>query len=241
MISSEIIKELAVKHQTTELNVVREYFQHLFLYYFYIQKPSSKVLFKGGTALRVIYASPRFSEDLDFSTEIKSISTLEDLVLEALSEMEREGLSGKIRESKATSGGYLSIIYFEFGNRKITIQIEVSLRNKGIKGETVTIASDFIPPYTLEQLLQEDLVDEKIKALFSRQKPRDFYDLYFMLRANLIPTQKKSLMTKTLKILQNTKIPFAKELKVFLPQSHWAVIKTFKESLEREIHRNFSF
>lgn len=34
---------------------------------FYQEKEAEAILFKGGTALRLIYQSPRFSEDLDFS------------------------------------------------------------------------------------------------------------------------------------------------------------------------------
>lgn len=69
MISSDFVKRLATQTQTTELNILREYLQHLFLSYFYKRKDSEKVLFKGGTALKFIYGSPRFSEDLDFSAK----------------------------------------------------------------------------------------------------------------------------------------------------------------------------
>lgn len=239
MITKETVKNLAVKNQTTELNIVREYFQHLFLTYFYRQKSATKIFFKGGTALRIIYRSPRFSEDLDFSSVIKSVSVFEDLVIAALLEMEREGVRGEIQESKKTSGGYLAVIHFEYESRPVAVQLEISFRKKGISGEAVTIANDFIPPYALIQLFQKQLVEEKIQALLSRQKPRDFYDLYFLLRANLITPAEKSFMAEALAALKKTKISFAKELKIFLPQSHWLVIRNFPESLEREIRRHF--
>ncbi|MDI6689725.1 MAG: nucleotidyl transferase AbiEii/AbiGii toxin family protein [Actinomycetota bacterium] len=65
MITKDAIKRFATKAQTSDLNVAREYCQHLFLSYFYQQKGSEKLLFKDGTALKIIYGSPRFSEDLD--------------------------------------------------------------------------------------------------------------------------------------------------------------------------------
>lgn len=238
MITREAIKKLAVKYQTTELNIIREYFQHLFLSYFYNQKLSAKIFFKGGTALRIIYRSPRFSEDLNFSSEIKNISVLEDLVLAVLSETEREGTQAEIKESKKTSGGYLSIIHFDFENRPVAVQLEISFRNKAIKGEMITIVNDFIPPYMILQLSQRQLVEEKIQALLTRQKPRDFYDLYFMLRANLILAKEKAFLAETLAVLEKTRISFARELKFFLPQSQWSVIRNFQESLEREIKRH---
>jgi predicted nucleotidyltransferase component of viral defense system len=38
-----------------------------FLSYLYKQPDSEKLLFKGGTALKFIFRSPRYSEDLDFT------------------------------------------------------------------------------------------------------------------------------------------------------------------------------
>lgn len=73
MIADHVLKSLATKFQTTELNVRREYCQHLFLSYFYQQPLTDHIYFKGGTALRTLYNSPRFSEDLDFSASITDI------------------------------------------------------------------------------------------------------------------------------------------------------------------------
>ena len=68
MLSKEVFKNLARKYQTSEFpNIIREYFQHIFLSELYKLPGAEKMLFKGGTALRIIYGSPRFSEDLDFS------------------------------------------------------------------------------------------------------------------------------------------------------------------------------
>lgn len=61
MISEEEIQRLASKYQTSEGNIRREYFQHLFLSYFYQQPKAADIFFKGGTALRLLYQSPRFS------------------------------------------------------------------------------------------------------------------------------------------------------------------------------------
>ena len=75
------------------------------------------------------------------------------------------------------------------------IILEVSLRKKnGVKGETVLIAGDFVPSYTIAILLQKMLVDEKLAAVLSRAKPRDYFDIYFLLRKGLVAVkQKKNL------------------------------------------------
>ncbi len=107
MISGEAIKRLAVSWQTAELNVAREYAQHLFLSGFYRQSGTQRVMFKGGTALRIVYGSPRFSEDLDFSGFGVGVKDIEDWVTNASEGIERAGISISIEESKKTSGGYL--------------------------------------------------------------------------------------------------------------------------------------
>lgn len=239
MISEEAIKKLVNKHQTTQLNIRREYIQHLFLYYFYRQKEAEEIYFKGGTALRIIYHSPRFSSDLDFSSIIEDIKKVEKAIISTLIEIEREGIKTEIIESKKTTGGYLSIIEFQLSPKdRVLIQIEISFRKGKIKEEVITVVSDFVPPYIIFSLSSEQLVKEKLKALLTRGKPRDFYDLYFILRANLLPVKEKRILVEIIKILIKKETNFERELKEFLPKSHWPTIKNFKSILVKEIRKS---
>lgn len=239
MIAQEQIKKLAIKYQTTQLNTEREYFQHLFLSYFYQQPQAKNIYFKGGTALRIIYSSPRFSEDLDFSAKKIKIKDVEQTLVNSLDEIEKENIDVVIKEAKTTSRGYLAHVVFEAnGIRPILIEIEISLRQTKTTGEVISINNDFMPPYTIFTLSLQHLVDEKIQALLFRKKPRDFYDLYFILRSNLLTASKKGILSKALKTLRKTKINFEKELKLFLPKTHWALIRDFKNILEQEIQRS---
>jgi len=238
MIADEAIRSVAAKLQTTDLNVRREYFQHLFLSYFYQQPLANKVYFKGGTALRILYNSPRFSEDLDFSSSVSDVHAIEEAMLETLVTVSRENISPDLEESKTTAGGYLAILSFRTeGHGAVSIQIEMSLREGEKAGEAITVASDFVPAYTLVALACEQLVGEKIQALLSRRKARDFYDLYFILRASLLPAQKKDILPLVMETLKRSDLDFEKELKEFLPKSHWAIIRGFPGPLEREIER----
>lgn len=237
MISNDALRDLAHKYQTTELNVRREYIQHLFLSYFYQQPPTDKIYFKGGTALRMLYDSPRFSEDLDFSSSVTSIHPIEQAVFDTLAEIERENIRPELQESKRTSGGYLAIMTFQLQADTVSLQLDISLREGRKRGEPITVVSSYIPAFTVIALVREQLVEEKVKALLTRQKARDFYDLYFILRANLLPAKEKKVLAQVLKTLQQSPINFEKELKEFLPKSHWALIRTFRNTLERELER----
>jgi predicted nucleotidyltransferase component of viral defense system len=237
MITTDSIKTLSTKYQTAELNVWREYMQHLFLSYFYQQPQAKEIYFKGGTALRIVYGSPRFSEDLDFGSTLHDVNEIETAMLHTLEEVKREGISSKILESKKTSGGYLALIEFELGQVTTTLRFEASFREKHLESDTDTVASDFIPPYLIHVLAQEQLVGGKIAALLDRKKPRDFYDLYYLLQKGFVSVQQKGLLGQVLPLVQSTKIDFTRELKEFLPVSHWAIIKDFKAVLERAIKR----
>lgn len=238
MISEEEIQKLANKHQTYELNVRREYFQHLFLSYFYQQPKAADIFFKGGTALRLLYQSPRFSEDLDFNCSLIDYKEIENLLEETLNQIKKENIKFDLKEAKQTSGGFLAIISFEAFEQPIDIQLEISLREGEKKGEVMGVTdNDYVPPYNIIAVTQEQLVDEKMAALLSRKKPRDFYDLYFILRARMLPPEKKSILPQALKALKESDINFEGELKRFLPKTHWAIIRDFKETLEREIQR----
>ena len=94
MISLETLEKLSRQYQMGVFpNIVREYFQHIFLTELYKLPDAEKLLFKGGTALRIVYDSPRFSEDLDFSLfgvldhDVKSF--VEGLFIKTLAEIEK--------------------------------------------------------------------------------------------------------------------------------------------------------
>jgi predicted nucleotidyltransferase component of viral defense system len=238
MLTSPQIKSLATKLQTTEYNIATEYCQHLFLSHLYKLENSEKMLFKGGTSLRVIFESPRFSEDLDFTGINLSSKNIENLILESLNNVSYAGIEVNLEGAKKTSGGYLSKIHFSWLEYSPSIQIEISLRGKSAEKEVFVISSEYLPPYSLFALKTDLLVKEKIDAAVSRKKPRDFFDIYFLLRSRLITPDQKELLKKVKKTLENADFDFSGELKQFLPVSMHPVIKNFRETFNSELRRN---
>lgn len=246
MITKETLSSLAHKYQTSEFpNIVREYFQHLFLSELYKLSGAEKMLFKGGTALRIIYGSPRFSEDLDFSLfavaerSIKEFT--ENLFIEVLAKIGQAGAKVELKEASPTSGGYFGVAAFEMGEYpSVGVEINISSRNSrgGVMPEADSIASDFVPTYTILHLSKEEIVEEKIfSALLQRKKERDFYDLYFMLRKGMITVeQKKRLAEMKNEILQWAgEKDFRGELGALLPSDQQAIIADFKRALTDEL------
>lgn len=238
MLSSTYLQQLATKYQTSDMNVRREYAQHLLLNYLYQKSAASDLYFKGGTALRIIYGSPRFSEDLDFDTTEHSRGVWERALEETLVDISREGVEVNIEESKTTSGGYLGIVTLKNIGQPIIIHFEISFRKTSISGEVFTIENDFVTPYPVKSLITKQLVDGKLQALFNRQKARDFYDLYYLLRANLVSLDQKKQLQKVKQLLSKNRLNFDRELSLFIPKSQTLVVRNFRTTLEREIERN---
>lgn len=245
MIEKRLIEQLSDRYQTTLDNIIREYFQHLFLAQLYQEKGSEKLLFKGGTALRIVWQSPRFSEDLDFTGVNVRTGGIEETMQDTLAKIEQSGVETAIDESKATSGGYLAIFDFRTKEYRSRVQIEVSLRKeKKIRGSSTLIQSDFVPAYTLFHLDEALLVGEKVQACLTRGKARDFYDLYFILRGRMafqeVFTQDKTLKAKLISAVNKGGKDFRHELKQFLPVNQHLIIKGFPDALVREIERNLA-
>ena len=239
MINRETLSELATRSQTTEINVAREFCQHLFLRSFYQQKGSERVMFKGGTALKIAYGSPRFSEDLDFSGFGVYIRQIEDWVLATLGETELSTIGVDIQESKATSGGYLAILNYQLYDYRVRVQLEISLREQNdVQGQGVLITPEILPAYTLTLLPETRLIEEKISALLTRKKPRDFFDIYFLLRKGLITPKMKPNLDTVKGILQKLEMNFDRELSQFLPRSHHTMIRDFQTTLNNELNRH---
>ncbi len=237
MITYDKIDFIKTKSQTNEQNVRREYFQHLFLFNLYKQERSNNIFFKGGTALRLVFRSPRYSEDLDFSSKKVDLATLENMVENTLVEIERSGIETDIKESKNTTGGYLAIANFRAWKLDMSLKIEISSRDTNPVGTLSSVENEYIPTYSITTLEKSTITTEKVTALLTRGKPRDFYDIYFLLRANLLTSENKLQLQQIHAVLQSTKIDFDKELKIFLPQSHWGLIENFKQILSDELKR----
>ena len=250
MIDVKQVRELADRYQTTADNIVREYFQHLFLSQLYRMEKSDNLLFKGGTGLRIIYGSPRFSEDLDFSIfrveRYIQKKFIEDLFSAVLAEIEKMGIRVGLgpKPGETAEGYYGDAVFHIYDYQPISVSINISARNgRDIKGEIDSVANDFVPTYNILHLSQELLVDEKVfDALLRRGKARDFYDLYFIMRKGLLSAgQKVRLNEKKDEIVKSSeKVDFSAELSVFLPQDQQNIIRDFKNNLVNELNRQLS-
>jgi len=238
MLSDNELRRLARKNQATEPNTAREYVQHLFLNYLGQKEDSKKFLFKGGTALRIVYGSPRFSEDMDFTLPGLPEANVKTTVEAVLSDMGKEGFEFSTEYHK-TSGGHLILAKTSVYDWPLRIELNLSSRRKkNAHPEFHTISSPYMPAYSLAALSENQLVEEKIGALLARKKPRDVYDLYFIIRASL---DKKPVIDNRKKLVEAieavNEANLKPELKSFLPPTHWQTLTHLKTNLLKELSR----
>lgn len=239
MISKSQIEELRDKWQTTELNVAREYVQHVLLSsLFQGLRKQVRLAFKGGTALRIVWGSPRFSEDLDFTGWGKEFH-IGETIKETVAAASKAGLDIKLVESCKTSGGWFAIAETVVHEWPVKIEWNISLREiQQAEIDPALVTTPLWASYSIHALAMDQMVFEKVDALFRRKKPRDFFDLYFALRERLgikkIVSQKKRLLEEVEKLNPRT---ISKELKNLTPKSHWAVIKQLPHLLKQELER----
>src|SRR3989344_5151473 len=89
MMTKEQIERLSKYYRIDGFSIEREYLQLIFLSHLYQHKKSGEIYFKGGTALRLLYQSSRFSEDLDF-TSMYDKKTIEKIITDVEKSIQSE-------------------------------------------------------------------------------------------------------------------------------------------------------
>jgi len=190
MITRDFIEKKVGNSQIDRYTIIREYFQLLFLRYFYESKIRGvRSFFKGGTALRFLFNSFRFSEDLDFTCVGKMVLIKEYLKI-ILPKIEKEsGFKILIKDEKLFEEigvGYRLVCQpNDLIVQPLGIRLDFSFREKPLEPEVSAIAVGDYPinPFPLVTHLSErEILAEKIRAILVRKMPRDLFDLWFILK-----------------------------------------------------------
>ncbi len=163
----------------------RDYVQHLVLSILYNR--TQAFVFKGGTALRVVHHSPRYSEDLDFNATV-DISEAKREFRESVFWLSRFGIVAAPRNEYESPSSYSFDLSFEgplYDGRdrsRSSVRIDVSLRREPVTTERRLVSSEYddVLPFLVTVLTAEHILAEKTRALLIRGKARDLYDLWFL-------------------------------------------------------------
>jgi len=181
MITKDQISSFARKFKTNESTVYREFLQILFLNKLYKNEKSSQVFFKGGTAIHFLFGAPRFSEDLDFTVTYSKNEFL-SLINLIFKEFVKEG-EFSFKERKTITGKrFLLTANHDVLPYATFINLDFSFREKVIQPNKSTIDTPYPVIFTsfIYHLSSEEICAEKIRALLTRKKGRDLFDLWFL-------------------------------------------------------------
>jgi len=157
------------------------------------RETGNELVFKGGTCLYKFHGLNRFSEDLDFSG--KEGVNHEALFEKLLKGLENFGVKGRIKEVKEPFSTTLATLRLEgplFDGRPMTYaSIRVDINRKSevlLPTVTETLYSDYreILPFSVLCMDKKEMAAEKARAILTRDKPRDVYDLWFMLKKGVV-------------------------------------------------------
>lgn len=207
--------------------ILREEAEMRFLDQFAKEKISAKLVFYGGTALRLAYGSPRFSEDIDL-LRIKPITFLEFKTF--IQKIIKDNVTWSLKDIKDKRNTMFALILIKDEKLKHNFSLKIEAHKPLKKVEMETELSLIKSPVSIvEPLLLVPTIKElkklKESALGSRKKARDIFDLWYIakvLRINFI------LPPKIPKYFEKE---FKNELQVFLPKKYYSVVEQLYEQI----------
>jgi len=149
-------------------------------------RAGSQIAFKAGTALKLFFDLPRYSEDIDYDSlpgvsAQELMKTIRDLFAKRRWEITDEAIK------------YFTILLelrFAGPERHFRVKIEISTREKEL--ETTILSFRGVPILTLEPSF---LMTEKLLTFVDRQAGRDIFDAWFILEHGY--PLKESLIKRT--------------------------------------------
>ena len=176
--------------------IIREYLQYKILEIVFESPYENKLAFLGGTCLRIVHNSNRFSEDLDFDNFNMTSEDFNGITKVVKTELERLGYEVEMRNVK--KGAYHCYIRFpeilykegltNHREEKILIRLDSEAHEFGYKPDQLLLNKFDV--FTLINTTPKDIIlAQKLFAVINRKrnKGRDFFDIIFMLGKGQLP------------------------------------------------------
>jgi Nucleotidyl transferase AbiEii toxin, Type IV TA system len=191
-------------------NRMREYLQARILVGLQRAGAMIPLAFQGGTALRFLFALPRYSEDLDFALERADARyDFRGYLRDIQDEFTREGydVSVRLRQEKTVNEAFVSFVGLlsEFGlsphrDEVLAVKIEVDTNPPAGAGLDTTLVRRHVT-LNLQHHDRASLLAGKLHAILQRRytKGRDMYDLMWYLSDPNWPPPNLALLRNALR------------------------------------------
>jgi predicted nucleotidyltransferase component of viral defense system len=151
----------------------------------YLIKDVEGSYFKGGTALNKVYLDhERLSEDIDFSLTKEKRGVEDEIRLKLKGTM-----FDMISVDKNVDKFVRLVVHYKLFHEEGTIFIDLNERAKLLLKPQIRNMPHFyketIPDFEVSCLHENEMIAEKIMATCERYKPRDYFDLYWIIKKKL--------------------------------------------------------
>lgn len=193
---NEICKITGLKPYQQE----KAYIQTIILRLIYSE--TRNLIYKGGTSLFMFDHLPRFSDDLDFN--VNGNVNIFPIIRQISKGLETLGIhhSYKVLSKNEVSNSFqfsLEGPLYTTPISRIMIKLDFSYRELTIlptlTGTYNPIYSDLLP-FDVIRMDPEEIINEKVRAIMTRNKARDVFDSYFLVKEDKLKFNKKIVTEK---------------------------------------------
>lgn len=196
MIDMQELRRVArIKGLTNIGYAEKNYFQEIIL--LGVSREVPNLVFKGGTALYKFHGLDRFSEDLDFSGTLHNNEI--DKIAGYLIDF---GYPTKVIINKPETGILLTfvtegLLYQGTNDSLARVQMDVNEGDVLLDTEWNQLFSQYpdIPSFRLKSMALREIMSEKVRAMLTRKKARDAYDVWYLLNKG-VALDKKLIQKK---------------------------------------------
>lgn len=186
----DILNTYPIRLQAFKENILKEYLQYKILNILFSTELASKLVFLGGTAIRIIHNSLRFSEDLDFDNLGLSPSDFTKISKQISYQLNLDGYSVEIKNViKSTFHCFIKFpgLLYEnqlsgFKEEKILIQLDSEPQQYHYIPDRYLLNKFGLFRY-INTVPISLLLSQKITAIFTRKREmgRDFFDVAYLM------------------------------------------------------------
>jgi len=178
-IDKDVLKEIIAKTGFDYDLLTKDYYITILLY---LIRDIQGLYFKGGTALQLTLLNhARISEDIDFTLT----NPLKIVRKEIEKVISTSKIFGKITQDKNVDGFVRLVVHYKSILGDDQIFIDLNSRGKLFLNPEQLEMKHFypnIPTFKVPCLNRDEMVAEKVAAAIGRNKPRDHYDIYQIIK-----------------------------------------------------------
>jgi len=179
------LRKIAGKLKFSVASLEKDYILTKLLYEVSRSELKDKLVFKGGTALNKLYFNNyRLSEDLDFT----AVNVDTNYIKKSIRNIAKE-LKIELKEENITKYSYVAVFRFTGPlNHPNSINIDINTDEKLLLPAVKMNIKHFydIPSFAIQTMDLKELTAEKIRSLIQRKKPRDYYDVWYIIKKDKV-------------------------------------------------------